>query len=71
MWTITEIADKIMKYSSPSNKNLDIVSFDDVELPEHYFVLQSNDFINDKTYLCNEFLNNIFQTNYSSNNVSV
>lgn len=67
MWTISEIADKIMKYSSLSNRSDETETFDNVELPEKYFQKQSADFSNDKIYLCKEFLNNIFQTNNSSN----
>lgn len=67
MWTISEIADKIMKYSSVSCHNSETVIFDNVELPDKYFQKQPSDFSNDKTYLSQEFLNNIFHSNNSSN----
>lgn len=65
MWTIAEIADKIMKYSSSQSRNDD--TFESVELPEKYFQKQSNDFINNKIYLPREFMNNVYQVNISSN----
>lgn len=67
MWTIAEIASKIMKYSSPINKNLDTY---DVDLPESYFEKQPNDFSNDKIYLSNEFLDNSFRNSNFNMNVS-
>jgi hypothetical protein len=67
MWTIAEIAGKIMKYSSPVSKNLDDTSAASVELPEKYFEMQPSDFCNDKVYLTNEFMDNSFHSNFSSN----
>ena len=66
MWTITEIANKIMKYSSPINKNQDC-TFEEVELPEKYYEVQSGEFRNDKIYLPNEFLENNFHSNFLFN----
>lgn len=65
MWTIAEIADKIMKYSSSQSQNDD--TFMSVELPEKYFLKQSNDFNNSKIYLPREFTNNVYQVSISSN----
>ena len=66
MWTITEIANKIMKYSSPIIKNQEC-NFEDVILPEKYYEAQSSDFRNDKMYLPNEFLENNFHSNFLYN----
>ena len=63
MWTIAEIASKIMKYSSPAGKNQDY-TFEDVELPEKFYEPQPNDFVNDKIYLTNEFLDNSYNSSY-------
>lgn len=65
MWTIAEIAEKIMKYSSSQTRSDETPP--SVELPEKYFQKQSNDFINSKIYLPREFMNNVFHTNISSN----
>lgn len=65
MWTIAEIAEKIMKYSSPQSHRDE--KFESVELPEKYFQKQPNDFTNNKIYLPKEFMNNTFQINLSSN----
>lgn len=66
MWTITEIANKIMKYSSPISKNQDC-TFEEVGLPEKYYEVQSSNFTNDKIYLPNEFLENNFHSNFMFN----
>lgn len=66
MWIIAEIASKIMKYSSPTNKNTDS-TIENVELPEKYFEKQTSDFQNDKRYLSNEFVDNTFHTQFTSN----
>ena len=66
MWTITEIANKIMKYSSPISKNQDC-TFEEVGLPEKYYEVQSSNFTNDKIYLPNEFLENNFHSNFLFN----
>jgi hypothetical protein len=65
MWTIAEIASKIMKYSSPIERNTDYTQ-EDVQLPEKYFDSKI-DFVNDKTYLCSEFSENSFHSNFASN----
>jgi hypothetical protein len=65
LWTISEIGDKIMKYSSSQSRSDE--TFESVELPEKYFQKQSIDFINSKIYLPREFMSNVFQANISSN----
>ncbi|KAG5673625.1 hypothetical protein PVAND_003654 [Polypedilum vanderplanki] len=67
MWTITEIAEKIMKYSSPVSKTLSDTNEVNIDLPEKYFVMQSSDFCNDKIYLTKEFMDNSFNSNFSTN----
>lgn len=66
MWTIAEIANKIMKYSSPINKNVDC-TFEEIGLPEKFYEAQSDDFKNDKIYLTNEFSENNFHSNFFYN----
>lgn len=66
MWTIAEIASKIMKYSSPINKNVES-NFEKVELPEKFFEPQPSGFVNDKTYLSNEYLDNNYHSSYLMN----
>lgn len=70
MWTIAEIANKIMKYSSPINRNQE-GTFKVVELPEKFYEPQPSDFVNDKTYLTNEFLDSSFHSSYLLNVSSI
>ena len=65
MWTISEIADKIMKYSSPQISRQNDENYEDIELPEKYFQKQPNDFTNNKIYLSNQFMNNVFHASIS------
>lgn len=56
-----------MKYSSPVSRNSDDLSSVTIDLPEKFFEMQPSEFCNDKIYLTNEFLDNSFNSNFSSN----